>query len=245
MFFTAGLRRRSCRPELIDQPDLDEARHQGALRGLERINLLSGSAGILWRPIRKLARQLGTPALRVLDIATGAGDVPIRLWRKARGADLRLELEGCDKSPRAVAYARARAERAGAEVQFFVWDALADPPPGRYDVVCSSLFLHHLGDDRAAGLLRRMGALADWLVLVNDLCRGPLGYALAWVGTRLLTRSAVVHADGPQSVAAAFRPAEALALAERAGLAGATVARRWPCRFLLSWRRGDGGGRAV
>jgi hypothetical protein len=30
---------------------------------------------------------------------------------------------------------------------------------------------------------------------------------------------------------------EALALARRAELQAATVARRWPCRFLLSWRR--------
>jgi hypothetical protein len=31
--------------------------------------------------------------------------------------------------------------------------------------------------------------------------------------------------------------AEALDLAQRAGLQGATVSRRWPCRYLLSWER--------
>jgi hypothetical protein len=60
---------------------------------------------------------------------------------------------------------------------------------------------------------------------------------LACAGTRLLSRSPVVHVDGPRSVAAAFTPAEALDLAQRAGLTGATVVRRWPCRFLLTWRR--------
>ena len=71
----------------------------------------------------------------------------------------------------------------------------------------------------------------------NDLARGWTGLTLAHVGLRLLTRSPVVHFDGPRSVEGAFTPAEALALAAKAGLKGATVARRWPCRFLLTWER--------
>jgi hypothetical protein len=100
-----------------------------------------------------------------------------------------------------------------------------------------SLFLHHLDEPQAVELLRRMSESARHLVLVNDLIRGRLGYALAWLGTRLLTRSRVVHVDGPLSVEGAFTRAEALELAERAGLHGATIVRRWPCRFLLTWQR--------
>ena len=75
------------------------------------------------------------------------------------------------------------------------------------------------------------------LVLVNDLDRSLIGLILAHVVTRLVTRCDVVHTDGPRSVAAAFTTTEARAMAERAGLRGATVVRRWPCRWLLSWRR--------
>jgi hypothetical protein len=75
------------------------------------------------------------------------------------------------------------------------------------------------------------------LVLVNDLERGPLGFLLAWLGSHLLTRSHIVHFDGPRSVEGAFTMDEALALAHRAGLRSATIGRRWPCRYLLSWNR--------
>jgi 2-polyprenyl-3-methyl-5-hydroxy-6-metoxy-1,4-benzoquinol methylase len=223
----------------MDQPDLDEARHLHALRGLERINFWSGSAGILWSAVRNLARQERLSSLRLLDIATGAGDVPIRLWHKARRAGLHLEIEACDLSPRAVAFARTRADQSKAAVQFFIWNALEEPDRGqaKYDVVSSSLFLHHLTEEQAVTLLTRMGTLANRLVLVNDLRRCVPGYLLAWVGSRLLTTSRVVHHDGPASVAAAFRPDEVLALAQRVGLAGARVSRRWPCRWLLQWRR--------
>jgi hypothetical protein len=59
----------------------------------------------------------------------------------------------------------------------------------------------------------------------------------AQLGSRVLTTSHVVHVDGPRSVEGAFTRAEALALAERAGLNGARVSRRWPFRWLLTWRR--------
>ena len=235
--FVYGLRQRRREPEIMDRDDLDEALHVQALRGLERINRWSGSARILWPSIRACAAAAGSRPLRVLDVATGAGDVPIRLWHRARRAGVPLQIDGCDRSPRAVAHAARRAAEAGAEIRFFAWDARSGPPPELYDVVTCSLFLHHLDEEEAVAMLRRLGAAARRLVLVNDLRRGAAGMVFAYLGTRLLSASPVVHADGPRSVAAAFTCAEARALARRAGLDGAVVRRRWPCRFLLRWER--------
>src|SRR5260370_7863554 len=99
------LRQRNRQAEIIDEPDLDPERLQQALNGLERINWWSGSARILWPPIRAAAWQMKPRPLRVLDLATGAGDIPIRLWHKAQRAGLNLELAGCDRSPLAFPFA--------------------------------------------------------------------------------------------------------------------------------------------
>src|SRR3954465_12461713 len=75
------LTRRVRRPEIMDGPGLDPAEPAAALRGLGRINAFSRSGQALWRVIGRLAgdgERPGTP-LRVLDVATGGGDVPIRL----------------------------------------------------------------------------------------------------------------------------------------------------------------------
>lgn len=237
MPFLRSVRQRHRQPEIMDQPGLDRHRHEAALRGLERINFWSRSASILWPPLAALARERSGRPTRVLDVATGAGDVPIRLWRRARRAGLPLEVDGCDVSPAAVAHARGRAARAGAAVGFFPWDALAGPLPAGYDALVTSLFLHHLDEGQAADLLGRLAEAAGRLVLVNDLARSPAGLLLAYLGTRVLSRSEVVRTDGVRSVEAAFTPAEVCALAMRAGLAGARVEGRWPCRFLLTWRR--------
>lgn len=224
-------------PELMDQPGLDASLHRQALRGLERINRWSGSARILWRPIRALAVAQAPQPLRVLDLATGGGDVPVRLALLARRAKLPIDFAGCDVSATAVDVARQRARRAGVAVSFFIRDLFAGELPDGYDVLTCSLFLHHLDENEAVELLWRMGRAASQIVLVNDLVRDLPGYTMAYVGTRVLSRSHIVHVDGPLSVRGAFTPGEALALAERAGLLGATIARRWPCRFLLTWRR--------
>jgi len=223
--------------EIMDDPALDAQRHLQALQGLARINRWSGSVRIVWSPIRALARQNGVRFLRVLDIATGAGDVPIGLWQRACRNGLRLHIDGCDRSRTALEYARARAEQAGADVNFFELDAVAGEIPSRYDVIISSLFLHHLDDEEAVRLLRNMAQATGHMVVVNDLARSVTGLALAYVGTRLLSASDIVRTDGPQSARAAYAIDEVRTLARLAGLHGATVFPRWPCRFQLTWRR--------
>jgi SAM-dependent methyltransferase len=223
-------------PEVMDQPDLDPARHVGALRALARINAIGGIARALWPPLARLAREIAPRPLRVLDMATGGGDISLRLWRRFRRNGLELVLECCDLSPVAVEHARNAADRIGASIRFFVHDALAPPPATNYDAVTCSLFMHHLDEDQARTLLRNMAA-AGPVVLIDDLERGRVGWLLAWLGTRLLTRSDVVHTDGPLSVAAAFTVDEAVGLARNAGLTGIVVQRHWPFRFRLVGRR--------
>jgi SAM-dependent methyltransferase len=236
MSLLASVDHRNRQPEVMDQPGLDVAQHHEALRALGRINLLSNTASTLWPRLASLARRLGRP-VRVLDVATGGGDVPIRLALRAQHSGVPLRVEGCDFNPTAVAYAQQRAREAGADVHFFTADALADPLPEGYDAVCCSLFLHHLDEEQAVNFLRRLGETAGHLVLVSDLERCWIGLLLAHLVGWVLTWSPVVRVDGPRSVEAAFTPAEARQLAERAGLHGAQIVRRWPFRYLLSWSK--------
>ena len=210
--------------------------HRAGLH-LARLNAWSGSVGILWPAIRALAEQTPQRPVKILDIASGAGDVPIGLWQTAHRRGYAVDIEGCDRSPTSVAYAQSRAQHAEASVRFFQFDALTDPIPTGYDVIMCSLFLHHLSEDDATHLLRHMSQATKHLVVINDLIRSWGGLGLAHLATRLLTRSPIVHADGPQSVRAAYSQAEVASLAQRAGLTGATVSWRWPFRFLLTWKQ--------
>ncbi|MBW8884147.1 MAG: methyltransferase domain-containing protein [Planctomycetia bacterium] len=232
-----GLRDRLLEPEDMDDPALATERLHGALSGLTRLNFVSNSARIVWRPIRQLAGELKTSQLRILDIATGAGDVPIALLKRVQRSCLSLDIHGIDFSPRSIEFARHRAEQAKIRLTFECRNALADDLPSDFDAVMCSLFLHHLTSEDALKLLRRMAAAARHLVLINDLRRSPYGLALAYLASRVLTSCDVVHVDAVRSVRAAFTADELRQMADEAGLAGATIARRWPARMLLEWGR--------
>ena len=222
----------------MDQPGLDAGEHANALRGLARINRLSRSDAILWPAIERLARasQQGRP-IRVLDVASGGGDVPIALAKRALRASLAVEIEGCDVSLEAMRFARHQANENGLALRFFELDALKEPIPAGYDVITCSLFLHHLDEADAVSFLRKAAEATSRLLLVNDLKRGPVGYLLAWWGCHVLSRSPVVWHDGPVSVAGAFTLAEVRTIAASAGLTGVSLTSHWPRRFLLSWSR--------
>ena len=231
-----SLAKRRRRPEWMDQPDLDPAAHEQALSGLARINSLSLSGAVFWPFLRDLASSLKQP-VRVLDLASGGGDVVLRLASRAARSGLAVTIDACDRSATAVDHARRRAAACGADAHFFGCDVLHDPLPTGYDVVINSLFVHHLDGEEAVEFLHRAGSAARRLLLVSDLVRDRMGLLLAFAATRLLTRSPIVHVDGPISVEGAFLPGELRGLAKRAGLVTASVRRHWPCHMLLTWRR--------
>lgn len=211
----------------MDDPSLPAADHDAALAGLARINRWSAVGAILWPEVRRRA-----PA-DVLDIGSGGGDVLFGLARRARRDGLAMRWTGSDLSAHAVARANRLAAGTDLPIRFRCLDALRHPLPP-HDVVLSTLMLHHLDEAPALELLRAMNVAARERVLICDLDRSAAGLALAWFGTRLLTRSPVVHVDGVRSVRAAFRRDEVRALAHEAGLRDVTVRRHWPCRWLLS-----------
>jgi 2-polyprenyl-3-methyl-5-hydroxy-6-metoxy-1,4-benzoquinol methylase len=226
---------RDRRPELMDQPGLAADAHNAALAGLSRANRLSLAVSTLWRPLAARIKADPERRWRLLDVACGAGDVPLGIARRAAVAGLPLDVAGCDLSETAVAHATRDAVAAGLRAEFFPRNVLADGLPDGFDFVTCSLFLHHLDAPDAVTLLRSIGRAAGTLGVVSDLRRTRVGYAMAYAVTRLVTRSRIVHIDGPLSVRAAFTIDEARRLADESGLSGrVTVRPAWPQRFLMT-----------
>ncbi|MFL2512347.1 MAG: class I SAM-dependent methyltransferase [Synechococcus sp.] len=236
MIWGAALNNRDRQPEVMDQPGLDPKEHAKALMGLRRINAISRCSAGLFRPIEALAITQPAKPLRVLELACGGGDTAIDLALMAKRKGLSLDIHACDLNPEAVAIAQTNAVRRQAALTVFTADALAKPTDhNSFDVVYCTLFAHHLDELDVVRLLEVMALRSRKLVLVDDLIRSRLGFALAWIGTRLLSRSWVVHTDGLLSVRAALQPDEMKSIAMQAGLNDAQIKRSWPERYLLSW----------
>lgn len=219
----------------MDQPGISADEHAAALRGLKRIHQWSRTDRFFLEEIRGAVESSGGGPLRILDVACGGGDLLCSLAHLFKRHGWPFEYHGCDFSNQAVEIAAENARKQGVLAHFFEWDALAGPLPERYDIVINSLFLHHLSEDEIVAVLNNLSASTGTL-LVEDLVRSRWGYLLAQVGCRLLSRSPIVHFDGPVSVEGALNLDEIRTLADRAGLAQATIKKHWPERFLLKWQ---------
>jgi ubiquinone/menaquinone biosynthesis C-methylase UbiE len=108
------------------------------------------------------------PEERVLDLGCGTGTLTIRAKERRPAA----AIAGLDADPRMLERARRKAQAAGAELDFVVGSATELPYPDRsFDVVLSSLLLHHLDRDAKGAASREIArvlasggrlAVADW-----------------------------------------------------------------------------------
>ena len=230
-------------PELMDDPSINPVEHRRALLGLRRVNKFCQTGKQLATEILAIAEKFNRNSLTVLDLGCGSGDVATEVGRRL-GSQLECKVFGWDISQTAIDCANQAwsssqermppSKRSPVEVCFQQVDAFQQQNR-KFDVVYCCLFLHHFTEQQAVQVLARMKQLATMSVLVDDLVRTRLGYALAQIGCQLLSRSPVVHFDGPQSVRAAFTESEARDLATQAGLERCSIRRHWPERYLLRW----------
>ena len=220
---------RSTASEWMDAPDLDPAELARCLDDLAVVNSVTLARAPTIGFLRRAAR--GRDRLSVLDVGYGQGDMLRRIarWGKRRGVALRLE--GVDLSPASAVAARA-ATPSWMDIRYRTGDVF-DEAPGSVDVIVSSLFTHHLGDEEVVRFLRWMERTARVGWFVNDLHR----HAMAFYGFKALSAVAgwhpMVRHDGPVSVARSFRRADWERLLDQAGV---TARVRWhvPFRYCVS-----------
>jgi SAM-dependent methyltransferase len=213
-------------PELMDRPQPVSAELEHDLDNLISLNRWFGSHRLLHSFLRRWWRA--DTSYRVLDLCTGAGDLPRIMVNFARRRGIRLEIVALDANPATLEIARARSE-GYEEIRFVEGNALNYEAPGRFDLVHSSLALHHFTDADASRLLQRAAQLASRWVLISDLERSVFTTAGIWLLTRTFYRDPMTQHDARTSAERAFSFQEFRTLAEEAGWLGFGHA-----RFLVS-----------
>ena len=196
---------------------------------IARVNGLFGGRMVTMIHVKRLLAALPADHLiTVLDVGTGAGDIPRALVRWARGEGRRIRVFALDRDADTLKIA-ARVVRAYPEISFLRGDALLLPiRPGSVDLTISAMTLHHLEPDAGVRYLAEMDAAARVGMIVNDLVRSRIAHAVVWLITRFITRSAISRHDGPLSVKRSYTPHEVSGLCEKAGVRDASVVHHWP-----------------
>ena len=238
--YAVRVRRLNGATELLDGP-LDDRDLLGNLRDLARFNLWLGGADLSWRALVNVMRATSPGSgLRVLDVGTGGGDIPVELARRARRIGRRVDFVATDIRPEIVSAASAMADDANVEFRLAKAD-LSDEADRSFDVVHASMVLHHHDPEDARSLLRRFARVSRSIVIINDLERGWAWWAGAWLLSHLLTRNRYTRNDAALSVRRAYTPTEMVDLARTAGLHEVARHRtRLPYRYALTFVRRDG-----
>ncbi len=210
--------------EYLDGSLDDERALVGNLRDLARLNRLTGGTALSQRALAALESTAPTDgrAIRtVVDVGTGAADIPMTLLATALRAGHPLTVTATDSRPEVLAAARiarpALDRTAGLELGLA--DGRALPwPDGTFDVAHASMVLHHLDRDDAIAFLRELRRVARHGIVANDLVRGRLNWIGGWLIIHATARSRFTRHDGPLSVRRAYSRGELLELVDAAGL---------------------------
>jgi hypothetical protein len=206
---------RTVLPEMLDELPADDPAAQRSRRDLQRVHRVMGTCGITVRGWQALlpVQPAGRP-LTILELGAGDGTLLLGVARALGPAWPTVHLTLLDRqvivSPDTLAaYAalgwRVRVEQADVN-DWAGRSATAARQASRWDLITTSLFLHHFSGAALDALLAAIAARSDrffaceprrgWLALAGSHAVGALG------------ANAVTRADAVVSVHAGFRSDE-------------------------------------
>jgi len=200
--------------ELMDRPQPVSDELERDLHNIRQLNRWFGS----YRLISFFLKAWIKPdaCLRVVDLATGSGDIPRLIADYARAIGGDVQIDALDQQPATLEVAKKFSVNYPS-IAFIEANLLEWEPLERYDIVLCTMALHHFSEQDAVRVLRRCRELSRKFVLVSDLRRSLLGT----VGVRLLTatvfREPMTQHDARLSMARAFSFSELEQLAKQAG----------------------------
>jgi len=203
---TSSFLSRRVEPEALDSLNADAPAAQRSRRDLRRLHVVMGTRRIVMRAI---GRELDRRPLRVLELGAGDGSLALRLVAR-RGAHLPLPSWTLLDRQSLVSEDTLDGLRsrgwAPIVVTADVFEWLARPAEGRWDIIVANLFVHHFQGEE---LSRLLAAVAESTSLF--FCCEPRRSALALIASHLVGLAgarAVTREDAVLSVHAGFRDQE-------------------------------------
>jgi 2-polyprenyl-3-methyl-5-hydroxy-6-metoxy-1,4-benzoquinol methylase len=213
-------------PELMDRPQPVTRELERDLANLRSFNRWFGSHRLIRHFLRLWLRPNGKA--RVLDIATGSGDIPRLIVDHARRQNVLVQIDAIDQQESTIEIARGLSA-AYPEINFYCADLFEwnlspglkldglKPSSFPYDMVLCSLALHHFSNDGAVRVLQKIRDLSAARILVADLRRARWLSCAVYFVTATIYRDEMTKTDARLSAARAFSFLEMRNLAERAG----------------------------
>ena len=200
--------------EMMDRPQPVSAELERDLERLRQLNRWFGSHRLVLNFMRRWIKP--HTRTRIVDLATGSGDIPRLIANYARGIGAQVEIDALDRQSATLEIAR-KLSSSYPEIHYRQADILEWNSVETYDIALCTLALHHFSDEDAVSVLRQCRQLSRRFVLVSDLRRGVLLRTGVYLLTALIFREPMTRHDARLSAVRAFSFSEMRNLALRAG----------------------------
>jgi 2-polyprenyl-3-methyl-5-hydroxy-6-metoxy-1,4-benzoquinol methylase len=200
--------------EMMDRPQPVSAELERDLERIRELNRWFGSYGLVLGFIRRWIRP--ADKLRIVDLATGSGDIPRLIVDYARQVNANVKIDALDWQSATLEIA-AKLSVSYPEISYREANILEWNSVEAYDIVLCTLALHHFSNQDAVRILHRCREVSNRFVLVSDLRRSFWLIAGIYILTTLVFREPMTRYDARLSVLRAFSFSEMRDLAQDAG----------------------------
>lgn len=223
--------RRRPMAELLDDDRGTTQEISDSLKDLRWFNRWFGGISTVRAMFDLVIQRTSVSRLSVLEVGSGEGYVPAVLRSEFHRREMQLDFTLFDRA--------ASHLPANGSFPKVTGDALRLPfRDSSFDVVCSSLFVHHLAPEEVVECMRDALRVSRIAVLIHDLIRHPLHLALAYAGVPLY-RSRITRNDAPASVWQAYTIAEMKDSLQQAGAPAVEVMEHYLFRMgAIAWKDG-------
>ncbi|AUC83030.1 methyltransferase domain-containing protein [Lacinutrix sp. Bg11-31] len=232
MSFLVNTKHRSEEEEIMDNLDYNGPILHDALDKLAKINQWLGGNIVTINGLKKaLKNQTKTETITIVDLGCGGGDILREISAFGNKRNYNFQLIGLDANPYTVSYADSLSQNYN-NIQFKVIDIFSEEFKDlEYDLVLSTLFLHHFKKEELEKFLKPVLEKAKLGIVINDLHRHRLAYYLFKLLCTTIKNKTIIE-DGLTSVLRGFKRSELKAISEKIN---ADYQIQWKWAFRFQW----------
>jgi 2-polyprenyl-3-methyl-5-hydroxy-6-metoxy-1,4-benzoquinol methylase len=230
MSFLVNTTYRSDAVELMDDFSVGGDLLRDTLDKLDNINKWLGGNQVTVNGIKKIIKTYPKEKpISILDLGCGSGDMLRQVAVFGLKNGYTFKLIGIDANAEAIKYAKELSADYK-QISFLELDIFSDEfKELEYDVVLTTLFLHHFKEDQLVELLKQVLDKSSVGIVVNDLHRHSLAYYLFKL-LGLVIKNDMVKQDGLTSILRGFKRSDLEEISKRLKLKS-QIQWRWAFRY--------------
>ncbi len=205
MSFIINTKYRTKQVELMDDFTMTGELLVKTLDQLASINKWLGGNSITLNGLKKLLKnEAKNRPITIIDLGCGNGDMLRKVADYGKKESYHFKLIGIDANKYTVNYAKKLSENY-TEISYLQQDVFSSEfKKMSYDIVLSTLFLHHFTEEEIMDLLSSVLKKSTLGIIVNDLHRHPMAYYLFKL-LCLTIQNPMVKQDGLISILRGFK----------------------------------------